>query len=434
MECEDCNNSEIENLANLDIETPPKEREDYDNSEIVNSINLDKEVTPKEKVLCKFYLEGKCWFKDNCFNLHVGEMEKQLIESKEIVENPGKKPSLRTAGDVKKRIQWDPMLDSKDFTVGYLDRFDGIVEKPFSGFNWEHLADAEMDDLAIPQHRIYYFKYKGRIVWDKRIRLDHVFGSAGNDKNIYDIIEEIDREVENHISDSSEESDSDTELDVNVSQEKTALTDVQEKVENAKSLRASHFLCIKIDNKDLANQVKMVQDHVISGDVMLRSCAMPSEILHVTLAMIKCEDDSAVDSVSELLDELKDTIPKLESYETSKILEARNLTTFGSRVLYSKLKVPPLFNEVIGILQKKLRRIKGVTITNQFDFVPHMTLIKINRYIAKERRSKYMDSILYQKYFEVDFGDIIFDNIHFCIINDYRGVDGFYLTSKKIEF
>ncbi|KAL7647024.1 UNVERIFIED_CONTAM: hypothetical protein RMT77_002281 [Armadillidium vulgare] len=420
------------------------EGENCDNCETESPVIQDKQISPKEREPCKFFLEGKCWFKDNCNNLHVGGEEKRPIESKESILNPAsqkdevqeinKKPSLRTAGDVRKRIQWDPMLNSKDFTIGYLDRFDGVVEKPFSAFTWEHLADAEIDDLAIPQHRIQYFKYKGKTVWDKHIRLDHVFGSAGNNKNIYDIIEEIDIDVEEPISNCSEESDSDAELDVNVSQEKSALSDAQEKVEHNKSLRATHFLCIKIDNEQLAKQVTEVQDHVISGDVMLRSCAMPSEILHVTLAMIKCDDDSAVESVSELLNELKDAIPELESFKSSKILKAKNLSTFGSRVLYSKLAVPPLFNEVITIIQKRLRKIKGVTITNHFDFVPHMTLIKVNRYIAKERRSKYIDSILYQKYFDIEFGDIIFNNIHFCIINDYRGVDGFYLTTKKIEF
>lgn len=33
--------------------------------------------------------------------------------------------------------------------------------------------------MAIPRHRIQYFSYKGRHVWDRESRTDHVFGSTG---------------------------------------------------------------------------------------------------------------------------------------------------------------------------------------------------------------------------------------------------------------
>ena len=55
-------------------------------------------------------------------------------------------------------------------------------------------AAAEYEDLAIPQHRIEYFKYRGTKVWDKKSRLDLVFGSSGHNhgKTIIDIMKEID--------------------------------------------------------------------------------------------------------------------------------------------------------------------------------------------------------------------------------------------------
>lgn len=37
--------------------------------------------------------------------------------------------------------------------------------------------------MAIPQHRIEYFKYKDTRVWDKSARRDLVFGSAGAEDN-----------------------------------------------------------------------------------------------------------------------------------------------------------------------------------------------------------------------------------------------------------
>ena len=71
-------------------------------------------------------------------------------------------------------IRWDRSLDQTQFTVGYLDRFLGELEVPFSKFEWGEIV----------QHRILYFKCKGIIIWDKRgatrkERVDDVFGSLG---------------------------------------------------------------------------------------------------------------------------------------------------------------------------------------------------------------------------------------------------------------
>ena len=97
---------------------------------------------------------------------------------------------MKSATDVIHRIIWDPDLPSESFTIGYLDRFVGIIEKPFSEFSWEDIASADMDVLAIPKHRIQYFKYKTVVVWDKNIQMDKVYGSRGTKTTIMEVIEE----------------------------------------------------------------------------------------------------------------------------------------------------------------------------------------------------------------------------------------------------
>ena len=99
---------------------------------------------------------------------------------------------MKTAIDVIHRIQWDEKLDSSDFLVCYLDRFSGILEKPFDEFTWKDLAEVDyIDEFSVPQHRIHFFKWRNFIVWDKNNREDFVFGSAnGNGKDIHDFIAE----------------------------------------------------------------------------------------------------------------------------------------------------------------------------------------------------------------------------------------------------
>lgn len=77
-----------------------------------------------------------------------------------------KKASMKTADDVIKRIQWDAELPQDEFLVGYIDRFLGIQEKYFTSFSWEDIASVDYSVLAVPKHRIEYFKYKDIKVWD----------------------------------------------------------------------------------------------------------------------------------------------------------------------------------------------------------------------------------------------------------------------------
>ncbi|KAF2730474.1 hypothetical protein EJ04DRAFT_500507 [Polyplosphaeria fusca] len=82
---------------------------------------------------------------------------------------------LRPASDVLNRLRWDPNLESGNFIVGYEDRFLGAKETSLERWKTE-----QTDDEFIPQHRILYFKRKedGVIVWERRTRVDLVFGSG----------------------------------------------------------------------------------------------------------------------------------------------------------------------------------------------------------------------------------------------------------------
>ncbi|KAI1885860.1 hypothetical protein AGOR_G00208120 [Albula goreensis] len=166
--------------------------------------------------ICQFFMLGKCHFGKRCRlshslshspsdipegtdREHVGgpdmdqdgknkmkvrkkKMQKRGNRIKEVeVKEPTKKPRMRTADDVISRILWDPSLDPTDFSVGYLDRFLGVLERPFSEFSWDtDVCSCDYsEELALPRHRIKYFTYRGQRVWDRESRMDGVFGSTG---------------------------------------------------------------------------------------------------------------------------------------------------------------------------------------------------------------------------------------------------------------
>lgn len=76
---------------------------------------------------------------------------------------------LRQSSEVYQRIRWDPRLRPGEFVIGYDTRFGGMQEIPLLAF--EPGGD-------IPWHRVFYIRRGDVKVWDRRARLDRIFGSG----------------------------------------------------------------------------------------------------------------------------------------------------------------------------------------------------------------------------------------------------------------
>lgn len=95
--------------------------------------------------------------------------------SSSIVPKPEGMGKFRSAADVLNRIRWDMSIDQADYIVGFEDRFVGAQEKALTQWKTE-----QTDEEFIPQHRILYFKQKStsEIMWERRTRIDKIFGSG----------------------------------------------------------------------------------------------------------------------------------------------------------------------------------------------------------------------------------------------------------------
>ena len=76
----------------------------------------------------------------------------------------------------------------------------------------------------------------------------------------------------------------------------------------------------------------------------------------------------------------------------------------------------------------------NVKVTDKFELRPHMTLIKVNRPIARFRKSKYLPSALYESHVNDHFGIQPVDNLQLCILESTTRFDGFYSTLTEMKF
>ena len=106
-----------------------------------------------------FSLEG---VKDDGFKI-VAEKNYLIVAGREFDLFTTSFSKFKGADHIFHRILWDKKMLKEEFTIGFEDRFLGILEIPFLEF-------AQKGDL--PSHRIKFFKRNGELVWDRTLKIN----------------------------------------------------------------------------------------------------------------------------------------------------------------------------------------------------------------------------------------------------------------------
>merc|ERR1711874_791492 len=151
--------------------------------------------------------------------------------------------------------------------------------------------------------------------------------------------------------------------------------------------------------------------------------------------MIRINGEDGIKEAKELMNELKDDFERIiQSQPCNLILD--DIDTFGQRVLYAKVKPDPvdIYANMYSVIQNKLETLTNVSSTNKFQSIPHMTILKVNRPVARIRKSKYLPSCLYEEFRGTKFGTQPINNLKLCLIDAETQSDGFYQTVSFVEF
>ncbi|XP_070193775.1 leukocyte receptor cluster member 9-like isoform X2 [Littorina saxatilis] len=385
-------------------------------------------------------------------------------------EDDAKKPSMKTADDVIKRIMWDDKLDTDDFLVGYMDRFTGIQEKYFSAFSWEDIATVDYDVLAIPKHRIQYFKYRKQMIWDKPTRMDNVFGSTGSGLTVYDIINNYQEPSQaeggasgvagatasagsaahghddsESNSDDDEDSDDDDGITVTIGssvntaskgQNQEADDGVDELEDSAydpfwqDKMRPNYFLALRIIDPEIRQGVEQIQDYILDNEPRYGSCCMNPKALHITLCTLGLDTPEQVAYAKEVLKRIQ---PELQSALPKQPLRMEGVSHFYHRVIYAQLQSDQSLLDFVDLV-KLLVKEAGVEIRDNHDFVPHMTIMKVTRPVSRQMGVKNIDPWLYSGFKDMHFGRQKIDAVYLCSMGSDRQEDGFYVCPTAIHF
>ncbi|XP_076826972.1 leukocyte receptor cluster member 9 isoform X2 [Brachyhypopomus gauderio] len=457
--------------------------------------------------VCSFFLKGRCHFGDRCRlshspsavcetpqtedkgsrNQRTRKKSNKTEKAKDMeTKEPEKKPRMRTADDVISRILWDSSVDPADFVVGHLDRFLGVLERPFSDFSWDsQVCDCDYsEEMAIPRHRIQYFSYKGQRVWDRDSRTDRVFGSTG--QTVLPPFDTEDQPLENtelEVKDSSAEKtereksvgcgvtgtagdgalidggdttngekdedagDSDLSKEADglcISPTKAPAADEEWKDEEEEQTEASavmasppeplpgraprkptHFICFRVDSPAALLAFQRVQRKVLTHLPQSEPFWVSPATLHVTLSLLILQDPAEVFAACELLR----SIVRGRYKPPITVSFTPKLKNFHGRVLHLLPQPEPDIQGLNAPLLQAFRE-RGWLHRHSRHPTYHLTLAKVEGE-GTDRMFEEVGSIKLAK--DVNFGKLEVDKLYMCVNNAPRTESGFYETVCAVQ-
>jgi 2'-5' RNA ligase len=195
--------------------------------------------------------------------------------------------------------------------------------------------------------------------------------------------------------------------------------------------RPNFFIGVRIDDPLIVAKAEEISDHILLEQPMFKTCVLSSKCLHITLATVRLNDLSEINRAAAVIRDLKS---KLQSeFPEPIVLTIDKLDAFYQNVLFAKVKDNANFIQLADAVRSGLE-CGNVRIVDNHNFVPHMTIMKINRPTQRQfGLPRTIDRTLYHSFKDSLFGSQKVQTIFLCPIGVDRREDGFYQTILEIN-
>ena len=203
----------------------------------------------------------------------------------------------------------------------------------------------------------------------------------------------------------------------------------------------NYFLALRVDNPAIHNIVKEFQEHIINEAPLYRHVMIPVPTLHLTLLVMRLDNENDIESAKDALQESKEVIQCIFN-QCHKELTFSGIDSFRNKVVYLGVKKESQ-QEMLSTLQEAVSTLrdhystKGIEMAGngKGKFVPHVTIMKMSKNVGKMKKNgiKHIDQKLYKDFLGHNFGTQKFSEILLCSMLDKKDETGFYNVIDRID-
>ena len=203
----------------------------------------------------------------------------------------------------------------------------------------------------------------------------------------------------------------------------------------------NYFLAVKVDDSEIADNVNKVQESVVNEEPAFRHVLIPIPTLHLTLFVMKLDDESEMLKAKEALHHSELDVQNCFA-NIMKELTFNGIRTFKNKVVYVGIDKNTQ-NDALSCLRKAVAVLvdsfcsHGINLAKNAkdQFVPHLTVIKLSKNIKKMKQKgiKRVDDRFLKDFLDLEFGKQKFSEVLLCSMVDKKGEDGFYKIIDRIS-
>ncbi|CAM1299161.1 akap7 (predicted) [Pycnogonum litorale] len=205
---------------------------------------------------------------------------------------------------------------------------------------------------------------------------------------------------------------------------------------HVKSTRPNYFIGIQVNDKNILDNVKLVQETMIQNEPLLKSAMIPVATFHLTLLVMHLASNEEIQRAGDLLKQCYEEI-KEDFLANPVSLEFSGLNHFNNQVLFAQVKSDAELARVTMLahsIHKAFTESK-FNLSGNKEFKPHATLCKLSK--DPGLRKKGVEQIreeTFIKHINDQFGKQTVTGLQLLSMMKRKDTSGYYFTEKEYKF